>query len=67
MTDETTRGAQLRLPVQTAPVDRTPEAAAAIGGPGVAASLAWTDLLPLPTGVDVMLPPPSALASLFKF
>ena len=41
--DEATRDAQLRLPVQVAPLDRTPGAPAATGGPGVMAS-AWTDL-----------------------
>jgi hypothetical protein len=43
MTNEATSSAQLRLPVQVAPLDRTPSAAAAIGRPGVTAS-AWTDL-----------------------
>jgi hypothetical protein len=43
MRNEATLGAQLRLPAQVAPVDRTPRAAATIGESGVTAS-AWTDL-----------------------
>lgn len=48
MTKEDTSGVRLRLPVQAAPVDRTPRARAAAGGPGVEASQApqsWADLL----------------------
>ena len=44
MTNEMTGGPQLRLPAQTAPVARTPAAAAAIGGLGVAPS-ALSDIL----------------------
>lgn len=46
MTNEDTEGARLRLPVQAAPVDRTLRARAAVGGPGVEASVSWTDLIP---------------------
>lgn len=46
MTNEDTEGARLRLPVQAAPVDRTPAAHAALGGPGIEASASWTDLIP---------------------
>ena len=45
MTNEATWAAQLRLPVQAAPVDRRPGTASAIGGPGVTASLNWADLM----------------------
>ena len=66
MTNEATWGAQLRLPAQVAPVDRTPRAAAAIGGSGVAAS-AWTDLFPSGTpGIMDFAPPifPPALSAI---
>lgn len=47
MTNEDTSGARLRLPVQAAPVDRTPGGRAVVAGPGIEASQAqsWADLL----------------------
>jgi hypothetical protein len=64
MTNQATWGAQLRLPVQAAPVDRTPGAAAAVAVSGVTAS-AWTDLFSPPTGpVGFPIFDPTVLASL---